>query len=53
MGILDLEGFPKAFLQRGLREIHHKKDNMDGQMDACLGYSAVLGAEIFKSMGEL
>ena len=53
MGTLDLEGFPKACLQCGLREIHHEKDNMDGQMDACLGYTVILGAEIFESMGEL
>jgi len=26
---------------------------MDGWMDACLGYSTVLGAEIYKSIGEL
>jgi len=40
---LDLEGFPKSWIQRGLREIHHPNDNMDGRMDACLGYIAVLG----------
>jgi len=50
---LDLEGFPKAWISRGLREIHYVDDNMDGRMDACLGYMAVLGAEIFESMGEL
>ena len=53
MGTLDLEGFPKAFLQRGLHGIHHKDNNMDGQMDACLRYTLVLGAKIFKSIGEL
>jgi len=53
VGTLDLEGFPKAWLQQGLCEIHHEKDNMDGRMDACLGYSAVLSAEIFELMGEL
>ena len=53
MGTLDLEGFPKAWISRGLREIHHVNDNMGGRMDACLGYTAVLGAEIFESMGEL
>jgi len=50
---LDLEGFPKSWIQRGLQEIHHPNDNMDGRMDACLGYTAVLGAKIFESMGEL
>ena len=50
---LNIEGFPKAWLSRGLREIHHVEDHMDGRMDACLGYMAVLGAEIFKSIGEL
>ena len=53
MGTLNLEGFPKAWISRGLREIHHVNDNMDGRMDACLRYTAVLGAEIFESMGEL
>jgi len=50
---LDLEGFPKAWISRGLREIHHTSDHMDGRMDACLGYSTVLGAEIYESIGEL
>jgi len=53
VGTLDLEGFPKAWLQRGLHEIHHSNDNIDGWMDACLGYTAVLRAEVFESMGEL
>jgi len=50
---LDLEGFPRAWLQWGLHEIHHKNNKMDGHMDACLGYTAVLGAEIFKSLKEV
>ena len=53
VGTLNLEGFPKAWISRGLREIHHVNDNMDRRMDACLGYTAVIGAEIFESMGEL
>jgi len=50
---LDIEGFPKAWIGRGLREIHHIGDQMDGRMDACLGYTAVLGAEIYELIGEL
>ena len=50
---LNLEGFPKSWIQRGLREIHHPNNNMDGRMDACLRYTTVLGAEIYESMGEL
>jgi len=50
---LDLEGFPKSWIQRGLQEIYHPNDNMDGRMDACLGYTTILGAEIYESMGEL
>ena len=50
---LDIEGFPKAWIGRGLREIHHTGDQMDGRMDACLGYTAVLGAELYESIGEL
>jgi len=53
MGTLNLEGFPKAWISRGLREIYHPNDNMDGRMDACLRYTAVLGAKVFESMGEL
>ena len=50
---LDIEGFPKAWIGRGLREIHHVGDQMDGRMDACLGYTAVLGPKIYESIGEL
>jgi len=50
---LDIEGFPKAWIGRGLREIHHVGDQIDGRMDACLGYTAVLGAKIYESIGEL
>jgi len=53
VGTLDLEAFPKSWIQWGLQEIHHEKDNMDGQMDVCLGYTAILGVEIYKSMREL
>ena len=38
---LDLETFPKSWISRGLREIHHEGDAMDGRMDACLGFAAV------------
>jgi len=50
---LDLDGFPKSWIQRGLREIHHRNDKMDGRMDACLGCMAVMGAEIYNSIKEL
>jgi len=53
VGALDLEGFPKAWITRGLQEIHHVNNNIDGRMDACLGYTVVLGAEIYESIGEL
>jgi len=53
VGALDLEGFPKAWIQRGLWEIHHANDNMDGRTDACFRYTAVLRAEVFKLMGKL
>jgi len=44
---LDLETFPKSWIGRGLREIHHEGDVMDGHMDACLGFAAVMGCEIY------
>jgi len=50
---LDLETFPKSWIGRGLREIHHKGDAMDGRMDACLGFAAVMGCEIYKSLAEM
>ena len=53
LGELDLKGYVKAWIGRGLKEIHHEKDHMDGRMDACLGYSAVIRAEAFKAIKEL
>jgi len=50
---LDLEMFPKAWIGRGLREIHHENDAMDGRMDACLGFAAVMGCEIYESLAEM
>jgi len=50
---LDLETFPKSWIGRGLREIHHEGDAMDGRMDACLGFAAVMGCEIYKSLAEM
>ena len=50
---LDLDGFQKGLLLRGLREIHHKEDFMDGRMDACLGYSAIIGAKLYSSIKDL
>jgi len=50
---LDLNVFPKAWIGRGLREIHHENDAMDGRMDACLGFTAIMGCEIYGSIMEL
>jgi len=50
---LDLDSFPKAMLNCGLQEIHHINNKMDGRMDACLGFSAILTAEAFDSVGEV
>jgi len=50
---LDLDRFTKGMILWGLREIHHKGDHMDGRMDTCLGYSAILGAELSSSIKEL
>jgi len=48
-----LDVFPKAWIGRGLREIHHEGDAMDGRMDACLGFAAIMGCEIYGSIAEL
>jgi len=50
---LDLETFPKSWIGWGLREIHHENDAMDGRMDASLGFAAVMGCEIYKTIAEL
>ena len=50
---LDLETFPKSWIGRGLREIHHEGDAMDGRMDACLGFAAVMGCEIYESLAKM
>jgi len=50
---LDLETFPKSWIGRGLREIHHENDAMDGRMDACIGFAAVMGCEIYESIAEV
>jgi len=50
---LDLETFPKSWIGRGLREIHHENDAMDGRMDACLGFAAVMGCEIYETIAEV
>ena len=50
---LDLEMFPKSWIGRGLREIHHEGDVIDGRMDACLGFAAVMGCKIYESLAEM
>jgi len=50
---LDLETFPKSWIGRGLQEIHHEGDAMDGRMDACLGFAAVMGCEIYETIAEV
>jgi len=50
---LDLETFPNSWIGRGLREIHHENNAMDGRMDACLGFTAVMGCEIYETISEM
>ena len=50
---LDLEVFPKSWILQGLQEIHHEGDTMDGRMDACHGFAAVMGCEIYESLNEM
>jgi len=50
---LDLETFPKSWIGRGLREIHHEGDAMDGLTDAHLGFAVVVGCEIYESLAEM
>jgi len=50
---LDLETFPKSWIGRGLREIHHENDAMDGRMDACIGFAAVMGCKIYETIAEV
>jgi len=50
---LDLDVFSKAWVGQGLREIHHENDAMDGRMDTCLGFAAIMGCKIYGSITEL
>jgi len=50
---VDLETFPKSWIGRGLREIHHENDAMDGRMDACMGFAVVMGCEIYETIAEV
>jgi len=53
LNALDLDTFPKAWISRGLRETHHEGDAMDGWMDACLRFAAIMGCEIYESLAEM
>jgi len=50
---LDLATFPKAWINRGLQEIHHEGDAMDRRMDACLGFATVMGCKIYDLLAEM
>ena len=41
--------FVEELLSRGLKEIHHAEDHMDGRIDVCLGYAAIGLGEAFSA----
>jgi len=42
--------FQEEFVQRGLRLVHDVPDQVNPVVDTCIGYAAVLGAEMFMEM---
>ena len=50
MGEIELSLFQELFLSRGLRAIHDVEDKMCDTIDIAIGYSAVLGAELFSEV---
>jgi len=42
--------FQEEFVRRGLRLVHDAPDQVNPAVDTCIGYAAVLGAEVFTEM---
>jgi len=42
--------FQDEFVRRGLRLVHNTPDQIDPVVNTCIGYAAVLGAELFTEM---
>ena len=42
--------FQEEFVRRGLRLVHNVPDQVNPAVDTCIGYAAVLGAEVFTEM---
>ena len=42
--------FQEEFVRRGLRLVHDAPDQINPAVNTCIGYAAVLGAEIFTEM---
>jgi len=44
--------FQEEFVRRGLRLVHDAPDQVNPAVDTCIGYAAVLGAEVFTDGGD-
>jgi len=42
--------FQEEFVRQGLRLVHDAPDQVNPAVDTCIGYAAVLGAEVFTEM---
>jgi len=49
----DTSHFQEEWVARGLLLDHNKEDQMVPIMDTCLGYTAVLGAELFNEQEQM
>ena len=50
LGEIELSPFQESILSRGLRVMHDVKDKMCDTVNVAIGYSAVLGAELFSEV---
>jgi len=50
---MEMSLFQEEFVRRGLRLVHDAPDQVNLAVDTCIGYAAVLGAEVFTEMGWL
>jgi len=47
---MEMSIFQEEFVQQGLRLVHDAPDQVNLAVDTCIGYAAVLGAEVFTEM---
>ena len=50
---LECTRYQEAMITRGLRDVHDVEDRMTLEVDHCMGYTAVLAAEAFKTIDDV